>query len=139
MSRIDLDAIKVDMFKKREKIERLKKRINYLQEKVFYTLECKGCGNYWDTVLLSSEYDRIYYWTNDHGKSFTVMNEHFMSLKCPGCGYEHPLRKSFNCRYETDKEPESDKINIKTYSPNKLISIKKIYNNTGRFYGYDEP
>ena len=138
MSKVNLDAIKVDMLKKREKIERLEKRIKYLQEKVFYTLECKGCGQHWDTVILSSEYDRIYYWKADHCNTYTVMNERFLALTCPGCGYEHPLRKSFNCRYETETEPESDRINIKEFSPNNFVSVKKIYNLTGRFYGYGE-
>ena len=61
-----------------------------------------------------------------------------MALTCPDCGYEHPLRKSFNCRYETETKPESDKINIKEFSPNNFVSVKKIYNLTGRFYGYGE-
>ena len=34
MSKINLDAFRVDMLKKREKIERLEKRINYLSEKL---------------------------------------------------------------------------------------------------------
>lgn len=139
MSKINLDAIRVDMLKKREKIERLEKRIKYLSEKLYYTIECKECGQHWDAVILSSEYDRIYYWKNDYGKAFTVMNERFLALTCPGCGHEHPLRKSFNCRYETDTEPESDRMNVKEFSPNNLVSIKKIYNMTGRFYGHGNP
>ena len=34
MSKINLDAIRVDMLKKKEKIERLEKRIKYLSEKL---------------------------------------------------------------------------------------------------------
>ena len=45
MSKINLDTIRVDMLKKREKIERLEKQIKYLSEKLFYTIECKECGH----------------------------------------------------------------------------------------------
>ena len=47
--------------------------------------------------------------------------------------------KSFNCRYETDTEPESDRMSVKVFSPNNLVSIKKNYNMTGRFYGHGNP
>lgn len=139
MSKIDLDAIRVDILKKREKIERLQKRIEYLSKKLYYTIECEACGQHWDAVILAAEYDRIYFWKNDHGKPFTVMSEKFWALQCPGCGHEHALRKGFNCRYETEVEPDTDRANEKKFPPNKLVSIKKIYNNTGKFFGYGEP
>ena len=139
MSKINLDAIRVDMLKKRDKIERLEKRLKYLSEKIYYTIECKECGQFWDAVILAAEYDRIYYWKNDHGKAFTVMSEKFLSLKCPDCGHEHPIRIGFNSRYDTDTEPNTDRMNVKSYPPNKLVSVKKIYNDTGKFFGYGEP
>ncbi len=45
MSKVNLDAIKVDMLKKREKIERLEKRIKYLQEKVFILLNVRAAAS----------------------------------------------------------------------------------------------
>ena len=134
MSKINLESMKIDMFKKQEKIQNLQNRLLYLQEKTYYTLQCKGCGQYWDAVYLTSEYDRIYYWKSSYSNKFTVMNERFLALTCPECGQENPLRKSFNCRYETETPPESDRINVKTFNPNKLVKIKTIYQMTGRAF-----
>lgn len=128
----DVDSLKQEITAKHAQINKLLRRIDDINEKIFYFLKCEGCGQTWDAMYLTSEYDRIYSW-KIQGKKYAVVDEHFKVLTCPTCKHEHAIRGSYN-QYEKETNPENGIIHTKTYAPENLIKIRTLYNSIGRVY-----